>query len=105
MKSSKAHFFFALSIFFASFFLFNNAKAVQVFGKVTDTEGKSLSFVTIYQEGTTYGTISNEEGHYFLELSEGVYQIVFRSTDYQTQIREITITSDQSTENRIRTKY
>ncbi|WP_338814367.1 DUF5686 and carboxypeptidase regulatory-like domain-containing protein [Bernardetia sp. Wsw4-3y2] len=94
MNSQKAHFFFALFLFFTCFLLSPDTKAVQIFGKVTSTEGKNLPFITIYQEGTSYGTITNQEGNYFLHLNEGTYQIVFRSISYQTQIKEVIVTKE-----------
>ena len=92
----KAHFFSAiLLLLLCHFSSVSESKAAQIFGKVTNSEREILPFLTVYQLGTTYGTTTNQEGEYFLQLKTGTYQIVFRSIGYETQIREITITKEQ----------
>ena len=45
-------------------------------GKVTDVNtGESLIGVTIAVEGTSYGTVTDVDGHYSLELPVGSYNI------------------------------
>ena len=78
-----------LSLFFANF----SANGQQVSGKVTNQNNEAVPFLTVYKEGTTIGTTTNENGVYFLNLTKGKHWLVFRSLGYETQTKEITISN------------
>jgi len=50
----------------------------QISGTVFDSSGEALPFVTIYKEGTSIGTVSNMEGSYALDVSEGEHVIIYK---------------------------
>ena len=53
-------------------------------GKVTDQQGTPLSLVTIAVENTTFGTYTDDSGHYSLQVSPGKHTFVVSSLGYQT---------------------
>lgn len=81
-------------LFFLSVFFFNfplKARCEEVNGIVTDVKGKPLPFANVYIKGTTIGTTTNMEGHYYLELKKGIYQIIFQYIGYKTHTETIEI--------------
>ncbi|HAI77437.1 MAG TPA: TonB-dependent receptor [Microscillaceae bacterium] len=53
-------------------------------GYVKTTDGIPASFVNIILKGSTWGTITNEEGYYrFTEIPEGVYTLQISGIGYQ----------------------
>lgn len=80
------------------FFLSVGANAARLFGKVTSSDGETMPFLTVYEEGTTYGTTTNAEGSYFLELEEGTHQIVFRYVGFQSQTHTVVIKNGKDVE-------
>lgn len=67
---------------FISFFAVNSLLG-QVTGTVTDASGEALIGVNITLQGTSEGTISEIDGTYRIEASEGV--LVFSYTGFETQ--------------------
>jgi hypothetical protein len=62
----------------------------QIFGKVTDMAEAPLPFVNIYIESTLYGTATNDNGDYKLDLpSNSEYIIVFKYLGYKTVKKKI----------------
>ncbi len=59
-------------------------------GTITNSEsGERLPGVTVFEESTGKGTVSNDEGSYSLHLPKGVYTILFKYVGYAD--RTITI--------------
>ena len=66
----------------------------QIKGKITDTSGKPLSFVSIYLENTVTGSTSNDNGDYVLSIKKpGTYSIYFQFLGYKTLKKNVTINS------------
>lgn len=66
----------------------------QVKGKITDKNGASLSFVSVYVDKTVAGTTSNDNGDYVLSLTKkGENTIVYQILGYKTLKKEVNITS------------
>lgn len=59
------------------------ATAQGVKGIVTDEEGKTIPFATIYLKETTTGTTTNELGEYEIQLPSGDYTIVFQGLGFK----------------------
>lgn len=56
----------------------------QVKGKITDSDGLPLPYAAIYIDGTSYGTLSNVDGFYELDLNiPGKYKINYQYVGYQ----------------------
>jgi hypothetical protein len=91
--------YFSILLPFCFCLLFSfNSNAARVFGKATSSDGENMPFLTVYEEGTTYGTTTNQEGSYFLELSEGEHQIVFRYVGFQSQTHTVIIKGEKNIE-------
>jgi len=65
--------------------------SAQLKGKVVDDSGEPLSFVTVYKEGTSKGTVSNLEGEYSLNLPSGEHTIIYKYIGYNEYKTKITI--------------
>ena len=61
-------------------------------GSVVDAKNIILPYVSVYEEGTTNGTISNEEGNFTLTVSRGDKRVVFQQLGYKTKIENYKIT-------------
>jgi hypothetical protein len=55
-----------------------------------DTQ-ETLLGVTIYAEGTSLGTVSNNYGVYFLTLPAGTYQIIYQNIGFETKRTQINL--------------
>ncbi len=64
-------------------------------GRVTDRSGSALSFASVYELGTTNGTLTNEEGYFELELKPGEHQLAFQYLGYGSQTRKISFPKDK----------
>ncbi len=48
-----------------------------VSGTITDNRGQVLSGVKVYEKGTVQGVVSDFDGHYAIQLSQGIHYLVF----------------------------
>jgi len=81
-------------ITFLLFLLTSLSALAQVKGKITDTQKKPLSFVSIFLDKTVTGTTSNDSGAYVLDITEkGKYTLVFQFLGYKTVKKNIIIAS------------
>ncbi|MCB0656617.1 MAG: carboxypeptidase-like regulatory domain-containing protein [Saprospiraceae bacterium] len=60
-----------------------NGQGIQ--GSITDQNGSSLPFATVYVLKLQRGTASNEEGRYQLSLPRGTYEVRFQFLGYTTK--------------------
>jgi len=63
----------------------------QVFGTVSNGEGERLPFASVYLQGTSIGTTTNDEGEYAFDLKAGQYTLVFQYIGYQQLLKNINI--------------
>ncbi len=71
--------------------------AQSITGKIYDEEGKPLPFANIYIENTTYGTVSNNLGNYYLLLKKpGKYTVVFSFMGYESRKNTFDIHENQN---------
>ena len=77
------------------FFLFTISTILgQVKGKITNTKGEPLSFVSVYLDKTVTGTTSNDSGEYVLDVKKsGKRTIVFQFLGYKTLKKEVNIST------------
>ena len=61
-----------------------------VTGKVTDTEGNPLPFLTVSVKGTTTGAVTNDQGKYTINVPAGAEFLVFSFIGMETQEVKIT---------------
>jgi len=79
-----------LPLFLICIFLNPHFSIAQISGKVTDTKNNPLPFVSIYFDGTTNGTISNDNGFYELDIPKpGRYTLVFKYLGFTTKKKTI----------------
>lgn len=61
----------------------------EITGRITDSKGKIIPLVNISLKGTPYGTVSDENGHFKLQVNKpGRYQLVMSCLGYQTKYLE-----------------
>ncbi|MGJ8743327.1 DUF5686 and carboxypeptidase regulatory-like domain-containing protein [Polaribacter sp.] len=78
-----------LLLFFTAFYA-----AGQIQGKITNTKGEALSFVSVYLNKTLTGTTSNDNGDYLLNIKKkGNYTVVFQFIGFKTVKKNVNITS------------
>lgn len=76
-----------LSILILCFAVQAQDKNFVVLGKVVDSAtGQPLAGASVYCQNTTYGTISNNEGLFFMRLPNGGYELVVTYTSYDKAI-------------------
>jgi len=72
-------------------------RAQALIGNITDSQtGQALPGVTVSAVGTTQGVASDAQGNYRFPLAAGSYRIQFSFVGYQTQVQNVSISSDQA---------
>lgn len=68
-----------------------NPSDANIIGHVLDKKtGEHLSYINIFLEGTTLGTVTDGTGHYYLKnLPEGKFKLVMKSLGYKTISQEV----------------
>lgn len=81
--------------FFVAFVLLFTVKiSAQITGSIKDVNGTPLSTVSVYLENSLTGTTSNENGYYCLAITKkGNYTVVFQYLGFQTQKKQVEITT------------
>lgn len=92
-----------LSIILTSFntMLYSQSKTeANIYGHVLDAmTHEHMPFVNIYLKGTTYGTSTNDNGHYLMEhLPVGKHTIVVSFMGYKTIEQEVNLEANRSVE-------
>ncbi len=67
------------------------ATTVRLIGKVSEQNGISIPFASVYIEGTSRGTTTNLEGNYSLDLEPGIYNLVFRFIGFKQKTERVEI--------------
>jgi hypothetical protein len=73
------------------FFNVTTSYAVKISGIIKNEGGEYLPFATIYVEELDYGTTSNLEGYYEIELKKGNYTLIYQFLGYGTLVKNIEI--------------
>ena len=85
-----------LFTFFTITVLFSSAVFAQkLSGHISNDSGEDLPFASIYVREISYGTSSNENGDYSIELKPGLYTIDFQFLGYASQTKTVSV-SNQS---------
>ncbi len=87
-----------VTIFISSFFKYDiYSQPTKIRGKIIDNKTKeTLPFVNITFKGTTIGTITDENGNYFIQSRTKSDTIIVSYVGYKTQKRKISIASYQN---------
>lgn len=86
-------------IFFLAVFGFSDALAQELAilsGKITSSDGHPVAQASLAIEGTSYGTYSNDNGSYRLELPEGTYTVVASFIGYESQKKSVKLTGKKT---------
>ena len=86
-------------IFFWAVFGFSDALAQELAilsGKITYSDGHPVAQASLAIEGTSYGTYSNDNGSYRLELPEGTYTVVASFIGYESQKKSVKLTGKKT---------
>lgn len=86
-------------IFFLAVFGFSDALAqglAILSGKITSSDGHPVAQASLAIEGTSYGTYSNDNGSYRLELPEGMYTVVASFIGYESQKKSVRLTGKKT---------
>ena len=73
-------------------------------GKIKDSLGTEIPFVTIRIENSSYGTNSNSGGFYQLEVKKGKQIVKYSSTGYVSKIDTIEIVNSSTIHNVVLTE-
>lgn len=92
-----------LTTFFSFCFLFSNAQNQKgtITGSVSDNNGLPLSYVLVSLDGTTYSTVTNEQGNFILKAPAGSFQLLVKYTGYQENKMAVTINENKNTEIKV----
>ena len=60
-------------------------------GKITNLQGETIEYATIYIKETQTGTITTETGEFILSLSPGTYTCIIQHMNYQTVTKTVEI--------------
>ncbi|MFZ1495653.1 MAG: DUF5686 and carboxypeptidase regulatory-like domain-containing protein [Saprospiraceae bacterium] len=86
-------------IFIAVLSVFCIQVRAQISGKVTDSNGEALPYTSVYLEGTTVGTSTNQDGYFTLNLNEGNYTLIFQYIGYKSVKRKVEVSKKPITIN------
>jgi hypothetical protein len=79
-----------LLLSFSYFLAYSQDRQFSILGKVVDSaSGQPLAGASAFCQNTTYGTISNADGNFFMRLPAGGYDLVISYTGYEKQIMRI----------------
>lgn len=90
-------------LFFSLFFFSLIAHSQKIKGVVTDNNGKTLPFASVFIKENNKGTNANSEGKYSLKLEPGQYTLVCQYVGYKKEERKITVANDDQELNFILT--
>jgi hypothetical protein len=69
---------------------FSQDKTFPIDGQVTDAKsGQPLNGASVFCQNTTVGTLSKDDGHFHLRLTNGGYDLIISYTGYETQVIRI----------------
>ena len=89
---------FLIFVFFS--ILSISGVAQQISGVVTDDKGNVLPHASVFIQGTTHGTTTNNEGKYFLHFSKpGTYIVVCQYVGYKKDSWSVTIGTEDKVQD------
>ena len=83
------------SIFFLVFCIGTlNGFSQKIKGTVTDNNGKTLAYASVFIKENNKGTNANSEGKYVLKLEPGHYTLVCQYVGYKKEEQKITVAQE-----------
>ncbi|MCD4769092.1 MAG: DUF5686 and carboxypeptidase regulatory-like domain-containing protein, partial [Bacteroidales bacterium] len=75
------------------FTLISSINAQSLKGKIINSEGKPVSYATVYINELKHGTTANIKGEYILNLKPGSYTIFYQSLGFSPTVKNVTISN------------
>ena len=84
---TQKHFFLKAAMLLAMFFGLSSAAFAQstIEGKVVDSYGNPIAGVGVFQKGSNYGVVSDNDGHFVFYAGENEVTLVFSMLGYETK--------------------
>lgn len=76
-------------------------KAQGIKGEIINEKGEPIPFATVYTEKSLKGTISDNNGIYYLKLPKGDYNIIVKHLSYKTKTLQVQILSENFVEKNV----
>lgn len=96
----KLKFILRISVFASILFSLSNQLSAQgIKGNITDSNGNSLPFATIYIHNIETGTTTNNQGYFEYNLPPEKYNLIFQYLGYKSVIKSVEVTSEFVTIN------
>lgn len=87
-------------------FSFNTfAQQFQVKGKVTDTDGQPIPFVSVFVKGTTKGVSANAEGVYNINVDRGVVSLTFTVVGFKSATHTVDVFDNITVNKTLETEH
>ena len=81
------------------FFAITALQAQSLKGKIKSSDGSPIEAVTISILNTDKSTVADKQGEFgFSNLNAGIYKVSFSSVGYATQLKEVTVAANKTTE-------
>lgn len=64
-------------------------------GKIIDENGIAMPYVTLFLDGTPWGTVTNEQGIYLLKVPVGTYKVIGKFLGYTDYAADVSIAEDR----------
>jgi hypothetical protein len=87
----------SLVLFLTLVFSSSGINAAILSGRMTGSDGMSLSYAAIYVKGTSQGTTTNDEGYYTLDLAPSKYTLIFQAMGYAQKILAVDLSAGSKT--------
>ena len=92
-----------LTFFFLANFCYAQDNSCQLYGTITDEEGKPIPYTSIFITSIAQGTMANLEGDYSISLPCHTYELQVQSMGYQSQKIKVNLSQQQEVNIRLKT--
>ncbi len=80
------------------------AQQFEVKGKITDSDGQPIPFVSVFIKGTTKGVSANAEGSYSINVDRGIVTLTFTIVGFKTATQSIDVSSNTTLNQTLQTE-
>lgn len=80
------------------------AQQFEVKGKITDSDGQPIPFVSVFIKGTTKGVSANAEGSYSINVDRGLVTLTFTIVGFKTATQSVDVFSNTTLNQTLQTE-
>lgn len=80
------------------------AQQFEVKGKITDSDGQPIPFVSVFIKGTTKGVSANAEGAYSINVDRGLVTLTFTIVGFKPATQSIDVFSNTTLNQTLQTE-